>query len=190
MTEGWPEHPMRKLGRKVLKRVAALAVAGFGGVGLVAVPDEVVETLLEPSELAAYDDADRWRVVRLAALDPRPSVRESVAAHLAEYDFGLGSETEELLQLLAHDPYPGVQRVLSASLGRLLWHMHPLDRCRIVTSLAADDDPRARFVIASALAWPFEALGARTALAVLSEDPSDDVRAAALRASRARNQAG
>jgi hypothetical protein len=169
--------------RKVLKSAALAAV---GGLGLSGVPEQVVERLLEPSELESCDDAERWHVLCGAARDPRPGIRQSVAAQLPNYGFELEPRTEALVLELAHDSDPGVRRVLSASLGRLMKRVRAIDRGRVVATLATNDDPKVRFVIASALSWPFEAVGVVTALRALSTDPAEDVQTAALRAIRAR----
>lgn len=176
---------MAGIGR-ILKGVAALAAAAGVGGGLAGVPEQLVERLLQPAELEECDEMDRWHVIRHAAQDPRPAVRQAVAANLPEYGLELGLDTEQLVLQLARDSEPGIRRVLSGSLGRLLSSVRPIDRSRVVSTLATNDDENVRFVIASALAWPFEAVGVVTALRALAADPTDHVRSAAQRAIRAR----
>jgi hypothetical protein len=120
---------MPGVAQAVLKRVAALLVAGsLGGTARLTVPEEVMESLLDPD----------------------------------------------------------VRRELAASLGALLPALGPLERSELLLPMAASDDANVRFVAASALAWPFEAIGARSAVAFLALDASADVRDAARRAARAR----
>jgi hypothetical protein len=178
---------MAGIAQAVLKRVATVVVAtSLGGAALLSIPEEVVESLLDPAELSEYEPADRIRLLSLVATDPRPGIRRTLAAAIAELPFELTEASERLVIELARDRDPGVRRVLSASLGALWSELPALDRSELLLTLAASDDPNARFVAASSLAWPFDAVGARTALEALAEDETLEVREAAQRAARVR----
>lgn len=181
---------MTMLGQAVLRRIAALLVAGGAGLASgdasLELPEEIVEALLDSSELAAYDEDDRTRIVALLARDARPNVRQRLAIALADHDFELRPETEAVLERLARDSDPRVVRALGAALGSVLVRLSPLERAYLVTSWASSDSDGLRFALAFALAWPVETVGVRSALEALASDRSPDVRIAAERAIRMR----
>jgi hypothetical protein len=178
---------MAGIAQAVLKRVAALVVAtSLTGAALSRIPEEIVESLLDPEELAEFADGDRIRLLRLVASDPRPGVRRILAARIAEISFDGGEPVTALLFQLARDSDPAVRRILAASLGTVCPTLSMLRRSELVLSLAASENVDVRFVAASALSWPFELLGANTAISHLVDDASTEVREAARRAARVR----
>ena len=98
----------------------------------------------------------------------------------------LFDEAEAILGGLVVDESSEVRRVAMMDLKAFLCELSPLRRTDLVCRWATDDDARKRLAVASALAWPLEVNGARTALDHLARDPSPDVRAAAEHARVAR----
>jgi hypothetical protein len=184
---------MTVLGQAVLKRIAALLVAGgtgfASGDAALDLPEEMLEALLDSSELARYHETDRARIIGLLARDARPHVRQRLAISLADLDFSLSSESEALLEALARDSDPRVVRALGAALGTMLGQLTPLERAYVVSSWAGAEHEGLRFALAFALAWPIDGVGVRSALHVLEQDSSQDVRTAAARAIRMRSAA-
>jgi hypothetical protein len=176
----------------MLKRLAAVAVAVGAGLApsatgeLDGIPEDLLESLLEPEELSRIEPQDREALVSLLAMDRRPAVRARAAVSLTflspELTFGL----ERLLERLAGDPSASVRRVLGGMLGPLIARMPALDRSCLVCEWAASPEERRRQAIVAALAWPFDAVGAQTALTSLLDDVSPHVRSASLRADQRR----
>ena len=182
--------------QQILKRVAAMAVAFSAGVTpmaaaeLAQIPEDVLERLIEPDELANIDETDREQLLSVLALDTRASVRARTAISLQFLSPQLSPRIESMLEQLAADPAPGVRQVLAGILGPVMARMPALDRTCLIGSWSASPSEHERYVIASALGWPFDAVGVRSALAALSEDASPTVRAAAHRSSNRRAQRG
>lgn len=74
-------------------------------------------------------------------------------------------------------------------LGRVLSSLSLLRRTWLITTWAAASDPRRRRALAQALADPFDAIGVRSVLDRLREDPDLDVRRLAEEAAHARGLA-
>lgn len=74
-------------------------------------------------------------------------------------------------------------------LGRVLSSLSLLRRTWLITTWAAASDPRRRRALAQALADPFDAIGVRSVLERLREDPDLDVRRLAEDAAHARGLA-
>jgi hypothetical protein len=178
--------------QQILKRVAAMAVLFSAGVAplaaaeLAQIPEEVLERLIEPEELANIEETDREQLLSVLALDTRASVRARTAISLQFLSPQLTPRIESTLRRLAADPAPGVRQVLAGVLGPVLARMPGLDRTSLIGSWSASPSEQERYVIASALGWPFDAVGVRSALAALSEDASPGVREAARRSSKRR----
>jgi len=178
--------------QQILKRVAAMAVVFSAGVApmaaaeLAQIPEELLESLIEPDELASIDETDREQLLSVLALDTRASVRARTAISLQFLSPQLTPRMERMLAQLAADPAPGVRQVLAGVLGSVIARMPALDRTCLLCSWSTSPREHERYVIASALGWPFDAVGVRSALAALAGDSSLDVREAAQRSSTRR----
>jgi hypothetical protein len=176
----------------LLKRLAVLAVAAYGGGAtegtvdpageLDAIQPDVFQSLLDPTEVDTIDSQGRARYLRLLGADRRAELRRSLALNLGSYHLQPGPDTEALLESLAHDPSPVVQRTMAVQLGLLLERWPPLERTALVAEWATSPDPDLRAATARALCRRFFVLGREEALALLSQDEDPLVRRAALSA--------
>ena len=186
------------LSQALLKRLAVLTVAVYGGGGdavaavsseLSAVEPDVLTALLEPSEIDAFESRSRPRILRLVALDQRPALRRYLAENLGRYELPPGPDARGLLEALAHDSSPVVQRTMAVQLGMLLERWPLFDRMELIADWSLSSDTELRLAMARALCRPVAAWGVRTALQLLSQDDDSWVRQAALSAARLRGVA-
>jgi hypothetical protein len=142
---------------------------------LMEIPEAVLESTLdsEPeSGLAAREQ--RYRVLQLMRLDPRPGLRRAVADMCANY-LDAPWEAAPLLAELANDPEPTVREAVVRSMVSLLTHISQLDQPTLLAEWGTSPKEEVRSALAKALPFVPLGLGIPSARTLLAKDPSPEV---------------
>ena len=175
----------------IIARLVALVARGLEAqdelaIELEDVPVVHIEAALEDQLAFGWDDDERVTFLGLLACDRRDYVRERVAEKLGGFVEPLPVALETLLQRLVSDPRLSVRQAAAESLARILQSCQGFTRTRLVGSWAVATMSTHRHAIAQALRFPFEAVGAVSAVELLARDGEPEVRAAAAEAAKTR----
>jgi hypothetical protein len=149
--------------------------------------DDLAETVLQSlddndEEIEKWQPAERRELIQLLARDERVSVRAALVKYVARCPLPLSDADESWFRTLANDEASDVRSAFASGFTRLLARASPLDRTDLISSWTVSRHEHERLAIARALNSFVPAVGARWATRQLLEDPSAEVRAAALAA--------
>ena len=174
--------------------LARLSVAVFGLSAATAMsPDAnatidqatLIETLAAP-EVVSWGRADRARLLRMFAADPRPAVRAEVARHVAELPPPVPGAAIRLLAGLSGDASVEVADAVACALAVVVDREPGVRGASLTTKWALSSRAGQRRAIAAALERPVAVAIAESVLAHLASDPCAEVRRAVARAAWAR----
>ncbi len=173
---------------------AALSVSAGGDIvtnvqgGLAAVPETLLDEILDEAEGTAWKDEDRLVLLSVLAEDKRPHVRMRVSELLEPPDHGFSfASLEPILFRLASDEAAAVRGAVAGTLAAELSRSDTLTRTRVVSEWTLSNSTAVRDTIARVLSHDFYCLGAAAAAEHLASDHSPSVRAAAADAAASRH---
>ncbi|OGQ88998.1 MAG: hypothetical protein A2289_18450 [Deltaproteobacteria bacterium RIFOXYA12_FULL_58_15] len=152
-----------------------------------AIPESVIEDLLDDLEKERWRAPDMSCLMNLLATDSRRQVKSRVleffAAPIIQRPL---DNTEQVFRCLAEDNDRVVRRAAAEAISRWLATEGGLNRLRFTSEWSLSDEPRLREAIARSLAGPVTIVGVDLLLEHLAKDPVHAVRCATARAAESR----